>query len=87
MKASNISKLASLLTLTCVLLPLAQAGPAGSAPNPDETYRTEHFTLTWTGDPDDPDSPSLVDKDDDGFADRACATIAVLMSTPDSPPT
>jgi hypothetical protein len=46
---------------------LAYAAPVAHAA--EHVYRTEHFALTWTDDPSDPDAPDLSDRDGDGVPD------------------
>jgi len=57
------------LLLIAVLFASAGWAPSTASEEPEATATSEHFSITWVTDPDDPHAPDLRDGDSDGVPD------------------
>lgn len=68
----------TLATVVVAIGLVTGVGPVSAGPPPEETYDTEHFSITWVTDPSHRDAPDLTDADSNGVPDAVEAMAAAF---------
>jgi hypothetical protein len=69
------------MAVIAVFLILVTSSPGAIAALGDEaSYSSQHFTITWPTDPDDPSTPLTRDRDDDGVPDKVEKLVRIFES-------